>query len=208
MTNASLTEVIDILARALKINYILDPKVQGKVTINTYGELRAVDIRNLLETILRMNGYTMVQVGNMFRIMPSADSSRLPVSPGMNQKEFSDSEAPVLNLIFLKYVTSAEMAKLLEPFMGEGYKMVSYDPANLLIIQDNSRNMKRTVELIGMFDAESLAGQRAKAFTVTNAGRATVKELDSIFKAYASSEKNCRLSSSRWTGLARSSRGW
>ena len=79
LTNASLVQVIDILARALKINYILDPKVTGKVTINTYGELRAVDMQNLLETILRMNNYTMVQVGNLYRIVPAGDAARLPV---------------------------------------------------------------------------------------------------------------------------------
>src|SRR5580704_15672127 len=53
---ASLTTVIDILCKNLKINYILDPKVSGKVTMNTYGEIKPVDVRQLLETILRING--------------------------------------------------------------------------------------------------------------------------------------------------------
>jgi general secretion pathway protein D len=194
LTNASLTEVIDILARDLKINYVLDPKVQGKVTINTYGELHAVDVRNLLETILRMNKFSMVQVGNIFRIVPAADAAQLPVDPQMDIKSFGDTEQVVLDLIFLKYVTSAEMSKLLEPFLGEGYKMVAYDPANLLIIQDNARNMKRTVELIGMFDSESIAGQRVKSYTLTNARPSDVAhDLDTIFKAYAFSEKNSAL---------------
>src|SRR5579864_5641518 len=39
LNNASLIEVVDILARALKINYLLDPRVKGAVTINTYGEI-------------------------------------------------------------------------------------------------------------------------------------------------------------------------
>src|SRR5438067_1571779 len=43
--NASLVEVIEILAQRLKINYILDPRIKGSVTINTYGEIRPVDIR-------------------------------------------------------------------------------------------------------------------------------------------------------------------
>jgi general secretion pathway protein D len=38
--NASLTDVIDVLARQLRINYILDPRVKGAVTVKTYGELR------------------------------------------------------------------------------------------------------------------------------------------------------------------------
>ena len=190
LTGASLLEVIDLLARDLHLNYILDPRVKGTVTINTYGEIKAMDLRPLLETILRMNGFQMVQVGNMFRIVPVAEAGRLPVPPQANATNLPDDERLILNLVFLKYVTSAEMAKLLEPFNGEGAKMLPYDPANLLILEDNSRNMRRTMELIGMFDSDILAGQRVRSYTLTN-GRPSdlAKELETIFKAYALSEK-------------------
>src|SRR6476661_2320963 len=79
--NVSLVAVIDILAQKLKINYILDPKVSGKVTINTYGEIKPVDVRQLLETILRMNNAVMVQVGDIYRIVPAPDAVRMPISP-------------------------------------------------------------------------------------------------------------------------------
>src|SRR5260370_34330626 len=59
--NAALVAVIDILAQKLKINYILDPKITGKVTINTSGELKPVDRGQLLVTILAINGATLVQ---------------------------------------------------------------------------------------------------------------------------------------------------
>jgi general secretion pathway protein D len=191
LTGASLLEVIDLLARDLHINYILDSRVKGgSVTINTYGEIKAMDLRPLLETILRMNGYQMVQVGNMYRIVPVAEAGRLPVSPQTNATNLPDDERLILNLVFLKFVTSAEMAKLLEPFNGDGAKMIPYDPANLLIIEDNSRNMKRTMDLIAMFDSDALAGQRVHSYTLSN-GRPSdlAKELETIFKAYALSEK-------------------
>ena len=79
--NVSLVEVIDILAQKLKINYILDPKVNGKVTINTYGDIKPVDVRQLLDTILRINGAVMVKVGDLYRIVPAGDAQRLPISP-------------------------------------------------------------------------------------------------------------------------------
>src|ERR1700749_1004734 len=53
LQNASLVEVIDQMARMLKINYILDPRVKGGVVLNTYGETRNLDTRNVLEMILR-----------------------------------------------------------------------------------------------------------------------------------------------------------
>src|SRR5260370_25418459 len=47
LENASLVEVVDILARALKINYIIDPRVKGSVTINAYGEFKPARVRPL-----------------------------------------------------------------------------------------------------------------------------------------------------------------
>ena len=84
LNNVSLTEMIDILAKRLKINYILDPAVKGSVTIYTYGEVRPVDLMPLMETILRVNGATMVQVGDLYRIVPIKAVSQLPLSPMVN----------------------------------------------------------------------------------------------------------------------------
>src|SRR5581483_200843 len=61
LQDASLTEVIDQLARQLRINIQVDPRVKGTVTINTYGETRDLDPRNLLDLLLRVNGFGMVQ---------------------------------------------------------------------------------------------------------------------------------------------------
>ena len=191
LQNASLIEVVDILARALKINYILDPRVKGSVTINTYGEIKPVDLRPLLETILRINGAAMVQVGDIYRIVPLTDVSRLPVPPQSNIKDLPDDERIILDLIFLKYATVAEIAKLLEPFLGESARMTTFEPANLLLILDNSRNMRRTLDLISMFDSDALAGQRVRLFDVTNGRPSDVaKELEAVFKAFAFSEKS------------------
>ena len=188
----SLTQMVDILARMLKLNIILDPHVNGSVIVHTYGEVKTVDLMPLLETILRVNGDAMVQVGNMYRIVPINRVSSLPLDPMTNvdPKTLPDDERMVLNMIFLKYATAEEIDKLIKPFMGEGGTSQPYAPANLLILQDNSRSMKRIMELIALFDSDSFAGQRVRLYDVENS-RPTdlVKELDQVFRAYAISEK-------------------
>ena len=189
--NVSLVEVIDILAQKLKINYILDPKVNGKVTINTYGEIKPVDVRQLLETILRINGAVMVQVGDLYRIVPAADAVRLPISPKVAGGDLPPGEEIVLNLVFLQYASVNEMKTLIEPFLGEGKTMVVYDAANLLIILDNARNMRRTMELIALFDNDAFATKRVRLFQVEHGKPSDMaKELETVFKAFALSEKN------------------
>jgi general secretion pathway protein D len=188
----SLKEMIDIIAKELKINYILDPRVDGKVTIYTYGEVKPVDLMNLLETILRVNGATIVKVGEFYRVVPIAAISALPLPPQINadQKTLPDDERMILNMVFLKYATATEMDKLLSPFYGEGASHSAYEPANLLILQDNARNMKRTMDLLALFDSDTFAKQRVRLFDVEHAVPSDLaKELENVFKAYALSDK-------------------
>ncbi len=193
LNNASLTEVIDLLARQLKINYILDPRVKGGVILNTYGETKDVDTRSLLETILRINGFGMVKQGDLYRIVPLADISHLPVPPESKTEPngIAEDDTTMLNLVFLKYVTSDELVKVLEPFIGENARIYTYAAANLLLVLDSRRNLRRLMELVAMFDSDQIANQRVHVFSVKY-GRPTdiSKELENIVKSIALSEKN------------------
>jgi general secretion pathway protein D len=193
LNNASLTEVIDLLARQLKINYILDPRVKGGVILNTYGETKDIDTRSLLEAILRINGFGMVKQGELYRIVPLSDISRLPLPPEMktDPESIPEDDRTMLNLVFLKYITADELAKVLAPFQGENAGMYVYGPANLLLLLDSRRSMRRTMQLLGMFDSDELVNQRVHVYTIKN-GRPTdiAKELDNISKAMSFSDKN------------------
>ncbi len=192
LNNASLTEVIDLLARQLKLNYILDPRVKGGVILNTYGETKDIDTRSLLETILRINGYGMVKQGELYRIVPLGDVSHLPIPPERKTDAGSipEDDQTMLDLIFLKYVTSSELVKVLQPFIGENASMYEYAPANLLLILDSRRNMRRTLELVSMFDSDTLANQRVHVYEVRNGRPSDItKELENIVKSIALSDK-------------------
>src|SRR5205823_3172479 len=101
------------------------------------GEVKAVDLMQLMQTILRVNGAAMVQVGDLYRIVPINSVANLPLEPTLNAdpKTLPDDERMILNLIFLKYATATEMSSLLKPFLGEGGTVQPYEPANLLILE-------------------------------------------------------------------------
>jgi len=193
MDNVNLIEMVNLISKLLKINIMIDPRVRGSVTIHTYGEVKPVDLMTLLQTILRVNASTIVKVGDLYRIVPVNAVSQLPLEPIINAdaKTLPDDEQMILNLIFLKYATAVDMDKLLTPFYGEGATHSTYDPANLLILEDNSRNMRRTMELIAMFDSDTFASKRVRLFDIENSRPADLaKELDTVFKAYSLSEKS------------------
>ena len=191
LENVSLAELIDIIARRLKINYLLDPRFKGgSVTVHTYGEMKPGDLMGMLQTILRVNGATMIKVDDLYRVVPLDRVTQLPITPTVNGKDFPEDERMALNLVFLKYATAGEILKLLQPFLGEGAVAATYDPSNLLILQDSNRSMKRTMELLELFDSDTFVSQRIHMYDVSN-GRPSdlVKQIEAIFKAFSVSDK-------------------
>ena len=191
LRNADLLEVIDLIARQLEMNYILDPQVQtGNVSINTYGELTRDDLFPLLETILRMHGAAAVKVGNLYRVSPAPQIPRLPISPTTDpDAEIPDDERVILNVIRFNYTTALDIEKVLEPFLGPGAITQVIEQANMMLVLDNSRNMRRTMELIALFDTEEMSQQRVRLLKVKNSLATTLAtELSRIFAAYSLSE--------------------
>lgn len=191
LQNANLGEVVDQLARTLKLNYIMDPRVpKGGVTLNTYGEAKDIDARALLDTILRINGAAMVQAGNVWRIVPLADLKNMPLKPEINATEIAEDDRSMLNLIFLKYANVEELSKLIGDFLGPDGRAWAYPPANLLLVLDARRNMKRTMEMIALFDSDALAKQRVRLFdTKYSRPSDLAQELEQLLKSMSLSKE-------------------
>jgi general secretion pathway protein D len=190
--NASMFELVDLLAQQLGINYTVDPAVQdGSVTINTYGQLRRKDLFPLLESILRMNGAAIVQVDNIYRIVPLPGVANEPLSPLTDLDNLPEDERMVLSVVRANYMSAGDLAEVLAPFFGRGAQFAVVQQANTLLVLDNARNMRRTMELVGLFDTPEMANQRMRLFEIKNGLASTVaKELEGIYGALSHADES------------------
>jgi general secretion pathway protein D len=192
LQNAALGEVVDRLARQLHMVLVLPPApgLQGSVSINSYGETKSLDARNLLEMILRINGYALVQEGDVYRVVKMLDAMHQPIPIQISGKEVPEDDQIMLDLVFLKYITVDELEKVLREFIGENARVLTYAPANLLFILDNRRNIHRIEGLIRQFDSDMFTNQRVRLFELENARPSDVqKDLDNVLKAISLDNK-------------------
>ncbi len=192
LENANLLQVVSILAGELKMNYVVDPAVKGTVTINTLGEVKRSDLLPLLQTILRINGATAVETGSgLWRILPSKDAVRLPITPQMDAKDLPADERMLLNVVPMRFVSAADMSKILGPYLSDAGNILVHEAGNVLLIQDTSRSLRRLMELLNLFDSEAFTGQRVRLFALKNSSaKELVPDLQTVFSAYALSEKS------------------
>ena len=184
------------MASQLKLNYIVDPAVKGAVTISTTGELKTEDLLPILETVLKMNNATAIKTGNFYRIVPLAAAPKNPlgVSTNINGAGLPEDDRMLMQIIPLKFVFAADMAKMLTPFLSEGGIVAVHEAGNTLILVDDSLNVKRLMEILQQFDNSSFAQQRVRLIPVrNNVASALVPELEAIFSTYALSDKDTPL---------------
>lgn len=181
----NLLEFVRNIANELKLNYVVDPNVEGVVNILTYGEMRRSDLMSLLETVLQINGAAMVKTGPVYRILASRSAKRLPLDirrdPGS-----AGGDMRVIQIVPLNFVSAADMAELLTPYLSGGGDITFHQAANFLIITDAPSNLGKLLELVQVFDSDVFGGKRVRVYALENS-RATslVEELESIFSGYA-----------------------
>ena len=81
LKNADLVEAIRVLADTMGLNYNIDPKVKGTVNVRASGKLSKSELLSIMETILTINGATMIKTNELYNIVPAdkAATRGLPV---------------------------------------------------------------------------------------------------------------------------------
>ena len=186
--DCALLEFVRNIANELKLNYIVDPKVQGVVNILTYGEMRRSDLVSLLEIVLQINGAAIVKTGPVYRILPSRNVRQLPLEIRRSPEPSASPAGAgrVLQIVPLNFVPAADMAELLNPYLSDGGDITYHRAANFLIISDAPANLGKLLELVRVFDSAVFGGKRVRVYALQNS-RATnlALELESIFAGYA-----------------------
>ena len=189
LDNTDIYQVIKIICDYMGLNYIIDPAVRGTVNINTSGPLRRSDLLPILETILKINGATMVKVGNFYQIIPTAGAVRQPLQVQDQISQSAPDDQITLQIIRMKFVAAAEMARLLMPYLSEGANIVSYDAGNILLVSERRSNLRKLMDIIDIFDNKVFEGDRVRLLPVRNSlVRDLITDLKSVFAGYGFSE--------------------
>jgi general secretion pathway protein D len=183
VVDADLREVVRlVLEDTLGVNYIIDPAVGGTITVQTSQPVRAKDVPAMLDAILRVNGAALIQVDDLFKVVPldqaltSAPAPDIHPVPDAGRQGFSILVVPV------RFVSAAELATLLEPFVPPGGSLQVDEERNMLLLAGTARDLATLTDLVAMFDVDWLEGMSFGLFPLEFARPTSlVAELDQVF---------------------------
>ncbi|MEZ5534898.1 MAG: type II secretion system secretin GspD [Thiolinea sp.] len=178
---ASIREVVGVvLGDILKQTYIVEPGVEGEVTINSSKPIPHDSLIPTLESLLQTQGAVLYQdeTGG-YRVaarsnlkgrgfMPSTSGK---IKPGYN-----------IQVVPLRYIPVAEMQKILEPLASPDAFVRVDTNRNLLVLAGTSSELSNLLATIRTFDVDVLQGMSVGLYKIRNVEADIVaKNLDALF---------------------------
>lgn len=155
-----------IFGDVLKANYVVDPRVKGRVTFRAVAPVPRERVLPLMEVILRLNGIGVVEDNGLYRIVPISDISKepSPISVGRNPDLIAPAGMALVQVVPILYVQSSEIVKLITPFASTDAVLIEVPKSNQIIIVDTDANVKRLLKLVEVFDNETLRQKKPQVF--------------------------------------------
>ncbi|NCN44858.1 MAG: type II secretion system protein GspD [Piscirickettsiaceae bacterium CG_4_9_14_3_um_filter_43_564] len=170
---AEIETVIEAVAKLTGRNFIIDPRVKGKVTLIAPGAMHPDDLYETLLAILRVHGFVAIPGKTAIQIVP-ANLARDQVPYENRNAEESDW---VTEVIPVHKVDATKLVAVLRPLVAREGHLVALSDSNRLIVTDSVINIERIKAILKRVDVDETAG-----FEVIRLNHASASELVQVIK--------------------------
>jgi len=167
-----------VLGDILNTGYIIDPRVQGSVSLVSVRPVPKSDMVFVLESALRLSGVVLVRDGAGYRLTPLGDA----VGAGrVDSAAVSPEPGYGVSVVPLQYVSAQTILKLMDSFATKPGSVRADSTRNLLLIQGTGADRRTAVETAMSFDVDWMRGQSVGIYPVSNsAPEPIIAELEKI----------------------------
>ena len=159
---ATLAKVI--LGDILGVGYIIDPRVQGTVSLASGRPVPKSDILFVLENALRLSNVALVRDPSGYRLMPAGEA----IGTGAVDKLASAQPGYGITVIPLRYTSAQTIIKLVDGFAVKPGLMRADAARNILILQGSGAERRNALDIAASFDVDWMRGQAVGIFSVHN----------------------------------------
>ncbi|MCM8741379.1 type II secretion system secretin GspD [Pseudomonas koreensis] len=151
--DADIQAVVRALSRSTGQQFLVDPRVKGNLTLVSEGQVPARQAYDMLLAALRMQGFSVVDVGGVAQVVPEADAKLLggpiysadkPAGNGMLTRTFR-----------LQYENAVNLIPVLRPIVSPNNPINAYPGNNTIVVTDYAENLTRVAQLIQTIDSPS-----------------------------------------------------
>lgn len=146
--------VIDFVSRETGTNFIVDPRVQGRVTMLSGRPVTRDEIYDVFLAMLRVHGFAAVAGDGVVKVIPDAAAKQAEV-PTIAAGETVADDAYVTQVLTLEEVNASLLVPILRPLIPQNGHLAASPETNSLIVSDTAANVRRVVEIARRIDRDN-----------------------------------------------------
>ena len=150
-TDTDINAVITAVAKLTGKNFIIDPRVKGKVTVITHKSMTKDEVYEVFQSMLKVHGFAAVPGKTVIKIVPEVNAKQDTIKT-ITKEDFRDGDELVTKVIPIRHVTAAQLVPILRPLVPQRGHLAAYPQSNVLIISDSAGNIERLSEIIARID--------------------------------------------------------
>lgn len=151
--DADIRKVVEAVSELTGKNFILDPRVTGKVTLLSSQPMSRDAFYEAFLSILQVHGYVAITSGDIIKILPDATARQFAGPLGTRGAAGPDDM--VTQVIQIKNIGATQLVPILRPLIPQYGHMVAHAGSNMLIISDRAANLQRMISIIRRIDMAS-----------------------------------------------------
>lgn len=177
------TEISSVVAAViddgLGLPYVVDPQVKGTMTLQAARPLAREEVLPALEAALNVYGAALINVGGVYQVVPIKEAPR---RVGGLRGPAQGGVGFAVQIVPLRYVSAADMEKVLRPFAPDGGILRIDEGRNLLMLAGTSRELAVMKDVVATFDVDWLSGLSFGLYPVEYVDAKTIAdEMATIF---------------------------
>jgi general secretion pathway protein D len=174
-----------VLGDLLGVNYVVDPRVDGVVSVQTSNPVSKTDALEIFQTAIAPMGAVLVQNRGIYRISPADQSATGAVSTVRDATNSAVTGSGV-RIVQLKYVAATEVARVLEPMVPKGAIVQADDARNIIALKGSPAEIDSMLDSVSIFDVDVMKGM---SFAVVPVKAAQPERMVDELKAVFASDK-------------------
>ncbi len=149
--------------------FIVDPRVKGKISLVSEKPLSKAQAFQLLTSVLRLYGYTVVAGNGYIKVVPEADAKLQagPIQSNISPADVVRGDQIATQIFRLNYESAANLTTVLRPLISPNNTINANQGNNTLIITDYADNLVRLGKIIATLDSPS--GNELEVVPIRNA---------------------------------------
>lgn len=173
MQDTNIRSFIEWIAKATGKNFIIDPRVTGKVTVISNESMAPEEAYRVFLSVLQVHGFSAIESADAVKVIPDANAKQTGV-PLVDDNDLNDDQL-VIRVIRTEHVPATQLVNILRPMVPQVGHLAAYPDSNALIISDRASNINQLLKLVAEIDR---AGQFE--IDVTQLKFANAKELSAM----------------------------